>query len=290
MTKVLVTGGSGFFGKGMMEAFAASGYDVVGTTTRSGGPLIECDIVDYDAVERVVNDVDPDVIIHSAALSSVTSGRPIDYYTVNVIGTENVLRAASGRRRRVVLISTAGVYGNQPTGELTEDLHPAPVHHYGISKFACERLAVMHGDALDITIVRPFNIIGAGQQEAFIVPKLMRAFAARSPSVRLGNTNVYRDYIDLRTASEMLVRIAENSNTVGQTLNLCAGRATSLDELLQHMSKIAGYEIKVVVDPAFVRQSEVWRLIGSNKRLIEEDCWITPPDLSEVLEEMMSSA
>lgn len=288
MTKVLVTGGSGFFGQGIMKAFTAQGCDVAGTTTRLGGPLIACDIVDYQAVEKVINEVDPDIIIHSAALSSVTSGRPIDYYTVNVVGTENVLRAASSRKRRVVIVSTAGVYGNQPTDILTEDLAPAPVHHYGISKFACERLAVIYGNDLDITTVRPFNIIGIGQQENFIVPKLMRAFSARSSFVRLGNTNVYRDYIDLKTASEMLVRIAENASTVGQVLNLCAGRATSLDELLDIMGKVAGYQIEVLVDPAFVRASEVWRLIGSNSRLIEYACWITPPSLNAVMEEMMA--
>lgn len=288
MTKVLVTGGSGFFGQGIMKAFSDSGYDVVGTTTGAGGPLIACDIVDYDAVQRVVDETDPDVIVHSAALSSVTSGRPIDYYSVNVVGTENILRAASGRRRRVILVSTAGVYGNQGLDILSEELSPAPVHHYGISKFACERLAVMHGAALDITIVRPFNIIGVGQQQTFIVPKLMRAFLDKSPSVGLGNIDVYRDYIDLRTASSILVKITEQASTTGKTLNLCAGRATSLKELLDIMGKLSGYQIEVVVDPAFVRPSEVWRLIGSNDRLIEHDCWIEPPHLSDVLEDMMT--
>lgn len=289
MTKVLVTGGSGFFGQGIMKAFAANGFDVVGTSTKSnGGRLIGCDIVDFDAVKTAVDDSDPDIIIHSAALSSVTSGKPIDYYTVNVVGTENVLRAASSRKRRVVLVSTAGVYGNQTTDVLTEDLSPAPVHHYGISKFACERLAVIHGAALDITIVRPFNIIGVGQQEHFIVPKLLRAFANRHVSVRLGNTNVYRDYIDINTASDIMVMIAKQPSTYGQILNLCAGRATSLNELLSIMGSIFGYDIEVIVDPAFVRSSEVWRLIGSNSRLLENDCWIKPPDLSQVLKKMMA--
>lgn len=288
MIKVLVTGGSGFFGQGIMKAFTEKGYDVTGTTTRPDGPLIACDIVDYEAVDKVINDIDPDIIIHSAALSSVTSGRPIDYYRVNVVGTENVLRAASSRKRRVILVSTAGVYGNQPTDILTEDLNPAPVHHYGISKFACERLADIYGYALEITIVRPFNIIGTGQKENFIVPKLINAFSTRSPEVRLGNTNVYRDYIDLKTASEMLVLITENTKTAGKILNLCAGRATSLDELLQIMGNISGYKIEVIVDPAFVRASEVWRLIGSNHRLVENSCWITPPNLTAVMEEMMA--
>ena len=288
MTKVLITGGSGFFGQGIMKTFVVNGYEVVGTTTKSDGNFIACDIVDYGSVEKVMHDVDPDIIVHCAALSSVTSGRPLDYYKVNVVGTENVFRAASNRKRRVILVSTAGVYGNQPTDVLTEDLPPAPVHHYGISKFACERLAVMYGDALDITTVRPFNIIGVGQQENFIVPKLMRAFVTRVPIVRLGNTDVYRDYIDLQTASDMLVRITEHANTRGKILNLCAGRATSLNELISILRTISGHDIQVTVDQAFVRPSEVWRLIGSNTRLIENDCWIAPPDLSEVLAGMMA--
>jgi len=86
----------------------------------------------------------------------------------------------------------------------------------------------------------------------------------------------------------MLVNITDQSSTSGTTLNLCAARATSLEDLLDVMGQLAGYQIEVIVDPALVRPSEVWRLTGSNSRLIEHDCWIEPSSLNTVLENMMT--
>ena len=277
MGGILVTGASGLLGQTLTKRLLAEGREMVGLTGGTPGPnQMQCDIRDPAQVRAAVEAIQPDVVIHAAALSSVTANAPANYYLTNVIGTENLLVPLSelGKRVRLMMISTAGVYGNHPVDVLTEDLPPQPVHHYGLSKFAAERLTQNYSDTLDWTIVRPFNIIGAAQAKSFILPKLCLAFAAGERQVRLGNIDVYRDYIDVDSACEILIRLIDREASVGATVNLCTGHGTSLRELIDLLQEIAGYEIEIVAAPEFTRKSEVWRLLGSEKKL--ERCLGTP--------------
>lgn len=294
MSTVLITGASGFLGTGLSKAMIAAGHSVVGTTTgASRGPdLLHCDITNPAQVEAVVRDVAPDIVVHSAALSSVTVGDTESYYRINVLGTENLLKATADLqdRTRFVMISTAGVYGNHPVEMLTEDLRPLPVHHYGLSKFAAERITHTFADALDFTIIRPFNIIGTGQAASFIAPKLIQHFGDEARQIRLGNIDVYRDYIDLSSASEVLTQLAVSPDAVGETINLCTGKGTSLRELLDAAQRVAGYEIEVVAAPEFTRKSEIWRLLGSSDKLVGILGGPVPTrPVESVLEEMLAA-
>jgi GDP-6-deoxy-D-talose 4-dehydrogenase len=135
VNKVLLTGASGFIGRYLHRQLVADGYEVVGLANKAVQPgLITCDLLDQANTQRIIKEVDPQIIIHSAALSSVTSGQTIDYYQSNVVASDNLFRAIQNLegRRRVVLISTAGVYGNQKTSCLTEDLCP---HHGRCSRY-----------------------------------------------------------------------------------------------------------------------------------------------------------
>lgn len=270
MGGILVTGASGFLGQTLTKQLHAAGKEFVGLTSGAPGPnQMQCDMRDAAQVRAVVEAVRPDIVIHAAALSSVTASAPANYYLTNVIGTENLLVPLSelGKRVRFLLISTAGVYGNHPVDVLTEDLPPQPVHHYGLSKFAAERVTQNFTDALDWTIVRPFNVIGSAQSNTFILPKLCLAFAAGERQIRLGNIDVYRDYIDVDSACEILTQLVDREAAIGETVNLCTGEGTSLRELIDILQEIAGYEIEIVAAPEFTRKSEVWRLLGSEAKL-----------------------
>lgn len=269
MTKVLITGASGFVGAALQKVLRAAGMDVFGTSSRGGGEHIACNLSDTAQVEAVVRTVNPDIVVHSAAISSVTHSVPLDYYATNVIGTKNLLAALryTTRRAKFVLMSTAGVYGNQPVEVLDETLVPKPTHDYGMSKL-CAELWTMHaGSFYEPIIIRPFNIVGPGQNSAFIVPKLARAFASGERTIKLGNMDVYRDYIDIDAFCDTVATLLSQPHVVGETVNLCSGRGTSLRELIDAFQLAAGYEIEVIKAPEFVRPNEVWRLIGSREKL-----------------------
>ncbi|VWD51062.1 GDP-6-deoxy-D-lyxo-4-hexulose reductase [Burkholderia lata] len=269
MASILVTGATGFVGRHLVHQLKELGHTVVGTTTRSGGGAEVCDLRDRDRVHEVVRAADPEVVIHLAALSSVTQGATLEYYETNLVGTENLLQAVDslGSRRRFIFVSTAGVYGNQKTSLLSEDLAPLPVSHYGISKFACERVVTNFGDRHDITIARPFNLIGVGQSGSFIVPKLVRHFARREPSIRLGRLEPVRDYIDVHSCCDILASLIGQDASYGEVVNICSGRGTSVQELLDVITDVCGHKIEVVAAPEFMRANEVFRLLGSTAKL-----------------------
>lgn len=270
MARILVTGASGFVGAVVQERLADDGHEVVGTTTSipdSGTRY--CNIEDRAAIAALLHEIDPEILIHCAAISSVTSGSTMDYYRVNTSGTENLINAfaAVPSRKRFVLVSTAGVYGNQDEDILHEGLCPKPVHHYGMSKFCCERIVQNYAEQLEYTIIRPFNIIGEGQNAQFIVPKLVGAFHSRSPAVKLGNIDVYRDYVDIHDAAKILISLAFNPSAAGETVNLCSGQPVSLKDLITILETLTGHHIEVQVAAEFVRQNEVWRLLGDSGKL-----------------------
>jgi GDP-6-deoxy-D-talose 4-dehydrogenase len=292
MAKIFITGISGFIGSELARQMSRAGHTVTGSSfTAASQNHIKCDIRKSEEILAAIAGVQPDIIIHAAALSSVTLGRTMDYYESNVLGTENVIAAvnALGGRRRLVFISTAGVYGNQKVEVLTEDLPPLPVSHYGMSKLVCERMLANVADAHDITIIRPFNIIGAGQNKSFIVPKLVQHFAERRPSVKLGNLDPVRDYIDVQTCCNIISQLATNPNASSQTVNLCAGTGTSVRQLLESLEKLTNHSIEVISAPEFMRASEVWKLLGSTAKLNSLlTSNVKPRPYTEVLMEMIN--
>lgn len=267
--RVLVTGASGFIGAMLRPVLAARGYEVFGTGGQATAGNLKCDIRSPQSVEQAVAQADPDIVIHCAGISSVTKGKPLDYYDVNVVGTDNLLNAVArrGKRARFIFLSTAGVYGNHPTDVLDESLCPEPVHHYGISKLAAERVALLFRDQMDLTIFRPFNIIGPGQDRSFIVPKLVNAFARRDEVIRLGNIHVYRDFLDIWTAAGIIADVIERPVSFGEVLNLCTGHGTSLMELITGLQQLTGHEPRIEQAAEFIRKNEIWRLTGSQDKL-----------------------
>jgi GDP-6-deoxy-D-talose 4-dehydrogenase len=94
------------------------------------------------------------------------------------------------------------------------------------------------------------------------VPKLVQHFAERKNSIRLGNLDPVRDYIDIETCCNIILELTFNAKTYGETINLCSGHGTSVRELLNTLESITGHEIEVIAAPEFIRKTEVWKLLG----------------------------
>lgn len=294
MLRVFITGILGFIGQHLARQMRAEGHLVTGTTFNvNDAEHVHCDIRNPEEIRIAVAEANPDIIIHLAAISSVTLGKTLEYYECNVVGTENVIAAvkAMDGRRRLVFVSSAAVYGNQPVDVLTEDLQPLPVSHYGMSKFVCERMLANDIEHIDYTIIRPFNFIGEGQSDNFIVPKLINHFVERAPSIKLGNLVPVRDYLDVQTACEIISDLATSPKAIGETVNLCSGVGTSVRELLDILIKLTGHEIEVIADPKFFRKSEVWRLLGSPAKLHRLRSGVNKPrDLESIISQILDTA
>lgn len=186
MAKVFVTGLDGFTGRYMAEELIRSGHEVCGIVHKpvAAAPWRThvCDLLDTDALVRVLSDEKPDAVVHLAAIAFVQHGDVGAIYQTNVVGTRNLLDAltrAACQPRAVLLASSANVYGNSDREIIDESTAPAPANDYAISKLAMEMVARMWQDKLPIVIVRPFNYTGVGQDERFLLPKIVRHFSAR---------------------------------------------------------------------------------------------------------------
>ncbi|HDR9162645.1 TPA: GDP-mannose 4,6-dehydratase [Burkholderia vietnamiensis] len=277
--RAFVTGVTGFTGRYMAQRLAAAGYDVWGTvapgTVRPDDPafanctLLPVDLLDADAMRAAVADARPDAVVHLAARAHVARDEPSQTYAVNIVGTRNLLAALASLDRRpsaVLLASSANIYGNSTAGVIDETVAPAPANDYAVSKLAMEYAAKLWADRLPIVIARPFNYTGVGQDDAYLLPKLVSHYASRAPRISLGNLDVSRDFSDVRDVTAAYLKLLEAA-PAGETFNVCSERAYSLKEVLAMLSRIAGYVIDVTIDPRFVRHNEVKRLSGSRDKL-----------------------
>lgn len=292
MPTALVTGAAGFTGRYVIPALTRRGYHVVGMGlgVPAGDDWIPCDLANKaDAGERL-GGVNPDVVIHLAALAFIGEGNPEDFYRVNVLGTMNLLEAletSGSSPARVLIPSSANVYGNT-AGELTETMCPAPVNHYAASKLAMEHMVKTWFDRLPIIITRPFNYTGPGQDERFVVPKIVSHYKRRDSTIKLGDINVERDFSDVEDVVEAYMRLLE-SDVRSEVVNICRGSTVSVAGILAAMNNIAGYEIKVELQPELVRKNDINRLVGSNQKLKKITGLVPATPMPEILRRMYTT-
>ncbi|WP_448096575.1 NAD-dependent epimerase/dehydratase family protein [Luteibacter yeojuensis] len=268
--RVLVTGHKGFTGRYVVAALRSAGYEVLGLVERPDdleSPGIN--LLDRAGVAGAIAEARPDAVIHLAAIAFVAHGDADEMYRTNVVGTRHLMEALAGlptTLRSVLLASSANVYGNSDIELLSESVEPSPANDYAVSKLAMEYMAKLWLDRLPVILARPFNYTGVGQAENFLLPKIVSHFQRGERVIELGNIDVARDFQDVRFVADAYVRLL-SANAAGQTVNLCSGTSVSLMQVIGMMQEIAGYEIEVRVNPAFVRGNEVARLTGDNRRL-----------------------
>lgn len=284
--RVLVTGGDGFTGRHLLPGLVRCGYELVRHSAA------ECDLRKAKDVRQLVESSKPDFVIHLAAISFVPHGSPTEIYEVNTVGTTNLLDALATARpkvSKVILASSSQVYG-QSGGDALDETSPCrPVNHYACSKLAMEHMATTYRDRLPIIITRPFNYTGPGQPAHFLVPKIVEHYARRATTIELGNTEIVRDFSDVRMVADAYCRLLESPCQTG-TFNICSGVGRSLRWLIEETGRLAGHRIDVKVNVNFLRSSDAARLVGSNRQLVKEIGPLLHSDFSETLRWMLQDA
>jgi nucleoside-diphosphate-sugar epimerase len=271
--RALITGLSGFTGQYAAQELREAGYEIFGTITpghSAGAGEFAVDLLDRAGLAAVVREVQPDVVLHLAAIAFVAHGDVEQIYRVNVVGARNLLEALAALERRpsaVLLASSANIYGNADAGVIGEEVPAAPANDYAVSKLSMEYMARLWQDKLPLIVARPFNYTGVGQHENFLLPKIVAHFRRQAADIELGNLHVWRDFSDVRMVANCYRKLLAAPAAIGQTFNICSSHGYSLGEALAMMNEIAGYQINVHVNPAFVRANEVVRLVGDNRRL-----------------------
>jgi len=288
---VLVTGASGFTGRYVVERLRAEGYRVLRVAHEPADDAYACDIADARQVTAMMAELRPDYLIHLAAIAFVAHANVEQMYQVNLFGTLNLLQGladAGVTPRRVLIASSANVYGNPPVAQVSEAVCPAPLNHYANSKLAMEHMVRTWMERLPIVITRPFNYTGAGQDAKFLIPKIVGHFQRREPLLKLGNLDVVREFNDVRFVAEAYARLLD-ADAAGETVNLCSGQGYALLDVVERVSALSGHRLAVEVAPELVRANELKVLIGDDSKLQGLIGPLTEYRLDETLAWMLDS-
>lgn len=308
MATALVTGASGFVGPHLLDHLISQGDEVIGVDRRGPGPDDRHrahlrqgpDLLDFDGWQQLLCDIKPEVIYHLAGWSDVggswQAGREV--WRVNTEGTMSILMGArAAGAQRVVLISSADVYGQVPAAEMPirDDRVPNPASPYGASKAAAEVLArqFITGFDFDVVIARPFNHIGPGQSPNFVVPafafRIAEAERQGGGEVRHGDLSARRDFTDVRDTVRAYRLLAQHGHC-GQTYNICTGQQIQIADMLERLRALARVTVTTSVDPSLLRPVEVPLHQGSAQRLIDHTGWAPTIDLSQTLSDVLDDA
>jgi len=294
--RVMVTGATGFVGRPLVARLAAAGHTVAAVANDPGptaaAQAYVVDVRDRDSVARLIAGFAPDRVVHLAALSHVgESWRRIpEYFAINVRGAGNVI-AATPSSVPLLFMSSAEVYGLVPDAEqpIREEREPAPRTPYALTKAAAEVLALAAG----ATVVRSFNLLGAGQAANFALPDFARQLAAverneRPALLKVGNLSARRDFVPVDEAVAGLAGLVE-APMPGEIVNLARGESPSIAEMLARLVEITGLTVALEEDPDRLRPVDVPRLCGDPSRLAARG-WRSSGNLDSALAALWNEA
>ena len=291
--RALITGATGFAGGHLVEECLAADYEVVGTSLASapttGGPagvtLRQCDLGQLEDVEALVADVRPDRVFHLAGQAAVGAAwsDPAGTFAANVFLTQHVLEAVHRRApaARVLAVGSGEVYGAVDPARMpvVEEEPFRPLNPYGVSKAAADLLALQYFLAFDLQVVRvrPFNHIGPGQRQGFVLADFAAQVAAiergeAPPVLATGNLEAARDFTDVRDVARAY-RLVLELGTPGAVYNVCSGSPTPIGALLEALLQASRVPVRVETDPALYRPVDRPEIFGSNAALRAATGW-----------------
>ena len=278
--KALITGASGFVGGHLAKYLFSSGDEVLALD-----PSV--DISDESALSQAMTafaSEHVDVIYHLAALAHVgdSFGSSVKVFGVNVIGTLNLLESSRKLfpEAKIIVVSSSEVYGRVDPRYLPvdEDAPLAPLSPYAASKAAAEHVALQAFRAYGqrVIIARPFNHIGPGQSDSYVVSAIARRVVMAkmngSRSIVAGNLQSKRDFTDVRDVVDAYRKMAE-FGVPGVVYNVCSGKAETIADLAEKIITLAGADVKFVSDPGLSRDVEVTNIAGDSTRCRSELNW-----------------
>ena len=268
--RILVTGSNGFTGRYVCAELKKRGHEVYGLTKDLSVSGRSIDLRDKNALHEAVLTLQPEGVIHLAAVAYVDHGCEEDFFDVNVVGTRNLLESLSKLTtlESVIIASSANVYGNVGSDlPITENVPPNPQNLYAESKLKMEEMIVHDFPMLQATIVRPFNYTGVGQSINFLIPKI-NAFKHRQKVLTLGNIDVYRDFSDVRVIAWAYAELV-NLGISRDLINFCSGVPLSIQDIIFICEHISLHNIILESRPELKRVHEIKYLCGDPTHMRE---------------------
>ncbi|WP_275546418.1 MULTISPECIES: GDP-mannose 4,6-dehydratase [unclassified Pseudomonas] len=295
MKKLLVTGLSGFVGRHLearLKVPTAGGWRLMAAQPH--------DLTAAETLDEWLADDCPDAVIHLAGQTFVPEAfrDPARTLQINTLGTLNLLQALKrkGFSGTFLYVSSGDVYGHVDESQMpiSELLAPRPRNPYAVSKVSAELLCQQwsYAEPWRIMIARPFNHIGAGQSESFVISSMARQLVRvkrgfQSPRLDVGDIDVTRDFLDVRDVIEAYLLLLDRGVS-GEIYNVCSGLERKVRDMIGEMARLAGVEVELVQDSARMRRAEQRRVVGSSEKLQRETGWKPGVHITDTLQSVLS--
>jgi len=285
MEKILLTGTTGFIGKELAQKLLARGYEVhsldryvTGRYSFEGNAQLishYANLTDFPSVKNIVNDVQPDYVIHLAAISPVAFSYDhfLEVSEANYLGTVNLAEACYREVphfKQFIMAGTSEEYGmtlKNVKERLTEDSELNPNSPYAVAKVAADLyLRYMHkAYRFPITIMRPFNTYGRKDNVHFFIERTITQML-NGKKVLLGDRTTVRDWIYIDDHVDAYVKAVGNSKAIGEAIQICSGRGYSTEDTAKLIAKLTNFKGDIIWGSTPKRPLDARILIGDSSK------------------------
>ncbi len=302
MTKVFITGISGFAGSYLARYLRKKDISITGTYLMDESlkviedikdrlSLIKVDLQDATRVLELINTIKPDLVFHLAALTSPgdSFNNPVATIQNNIAAQINILEGIKKAKlpdTKILIVSSAEVYGLVKKEDLPidEDTKLMPTNPYAVSKIAQDFLGLQYFLSYKIKVirVRPFNHIGPGQSPSFVVPAFAKKIAEiekgqGKPTLLVGSLDAKRDFTDVRDMVRAYSIIIEKGKP-GEVYNIGSGKSYKIADILDRLLSFSKSKIAVKIDKSLFRPSDNPELLCDANKFIRATGW--SPEIS----------
>lgn len=270
MSKILITGITGFIGSHLASRLTSQKHAVVGVTKPSSSrdnsslkPFLKdikihaLDISDYYALSRVMKSEDPDIVVHLAAASSISDSfeKPFQNVETNMLGTMNVIHSIMDlpdyKKKRMLYASSAAIYGKQNAQPINEAATPNPQNPYSITKEVSEQylrlISRVYG--FNFIAMRPTNTYGRKLDRSYFVEYIVTSMLTNSDKIYLGAPDVIRDYIYVDDHVNAYIKAIEHPEVNNEAFNVGSGMGVSNKDLVFKIAEVIGFdETRIVLN------------------------------------------
>jgi len=296
----VVTGGAGFIGSHITKALVSQGHNVsvidnlqTGTeknieVVRDKIKFVRGSILDYKLLEEITQNVDG--VFHQAALASVQDSfsKTEEYNSVNVDGTENILKLAKKNGFKVVYASSSSVYGNPERIPIRESDRKNPINPYAETKLRKEELATRYAKmGVKVIGLRYFNVFGKGQSKEYagVLKLFLERIRDGLPPKINGDGTQFRDFVYVEDVAKANIMSME-SDVNHEFFNVGTNTSITILDLAKTIIRFSDLDIEPIFGPSL--KGDVMQTIADVNLIKEKIGWEPKVMLNEWIEEIIS--
>ena len=298
--KYIVTGGAGFIGSNIVKKLVVRGDDVTVIDNLNTGKeenlisvkdkivFFNDSILNLDLLEKQTQNIDG--IFHQAALASVQDSfsKPKEYQSVNVNGTENILKLAKKNNFKVVYASSSSVYGNPEKIPIKESDSKNPINPYAVTKLEKEKLAKKYSEmGVKVIGLRYFNVFGKGQSKEYagVLKLFLEKIRDELPLKINGDGSQFRDFVYVEDVADANI-MSMDSNVNHEFFNVGTNTSITILDLAKTIIKSSGLHIEPIFGPAL--KGDVQRTVANIDLIQDKIGWKPTIFLEKWIDEIIS--